>query len=461
MGNNISKHKHRAKSLVELSRENLPKAVLLLAWPIIVEMLLQSTVGIADTAMVGRLSPAAIAAVGLGNQFIMFLLTVFAAIRTGVTVLVARQIGAEDYEGANSAARQALIVTAVFGGIVAVFGLIFPAAGYRLLGASEDVVAVGIGYMKWRSLAALFACIIMVVTGILRGCGDTFTAMRVNVSVNIINIVLNWILIFGNLGFTAMGTAGAGAATMVARLIGSLVMISVLFSGRVNVKLSKNDSYKPDISVLKRLFRIGIPAGIEQILMRGAQVFFTMIVTNLGTAMYAAHQIALRADSVAFMPGFGFSVAATALVGQNLGAGQTEEAGRAGRITMYMAVGFMSTIGLILFIFARPVAMFFTNDATVIAGAISAIRVISVVMPFMAIARVTAGALRGAGDTKYVMFGTGASIWIARLGLAYFLVRYADLGLVGAWIAMGFDNTCRAIIFLWRFVKGNWKSIKI
>jgi putative MATE family efflux protein len=456
-----SQHKKRTESLIEMSRSNLPKAVLLLAWPIIVEMLLQSTVGIADTAMVGRLGPASIAAVGLGNQFVMFLLTIFAAVRTGATVLVARSIGAEDFKGANDAARQALIVTLFFGLTVAFIGVFFPEAGYRLLGAGEDVIAVGAGYMRWRALAALFACIIMVVTGILRGCGDTFTAMKVNVTVNLLNIFFNWILIFGNLGFPTMGTAGAGAATMVARLLGAGMMITVLFRGKANVQLKRSDSFRLHFPTLKRLFKIGVPAGIEQMFMRGAQIFFTMIVTNLGTAMYAAHQIVLRADSLAFMPGFGFSVAATALVGQNLGAEQPDEAKRAGNITMYMAIGLMTAVGALLFIFAKQAMMFFTDDLEVIQAGIPILKMMAFSMPFMAVARVAAGALRGAGDTKYVMWGTGASIWVARLGTAFVLVNMFNLGLFGAWIGMFADHVVRALIFFVRYLKGKWIFIKI
>jgi putative MATE family efflux protein len=453
--------KKRTSSLVEMSKENLPKAVLFLAWPIIVEMLLQSSVGIADTAMVGRLSPASIAAVGLGNQIIMLLLTVFAAVRTGATVLVARLIGAGEFEEANDAARQALIITIIFGLAVALFGVIFPEVGYRLLGAEEEVILVGASYMRYRAIAALFACITMVVTGILQGCGDTLTAMKVNVTLNLLNIIFNYLLIFGRFGFPEMGTAGAGAATMIARMVGAAMMLAVLFRGKGDIRLRVKDGFKLSKDVLKRLLNVGIPAGIEQGLMRGAQLFFTMVVTNLGTVMYAAHQIVLRADSVAFMPGFGFATAATALVGQNLGAKQPKEAEKAAHITMLMAIGLMSFVGVFLFFFATPIMKFFTNDPEVIAAGISPMRIISFSMPFMAIERVSAGALRGAGDTKYVMFGTGISIWIARLGLAYVLVNYFDMGLVGAWIGMFADHIVRAAFFFTRFKKGQWKFIRL
>ena len=164
----------RRSELARQSQENLLKAVLLLAGPVIVEMALQSTVGIADVAMVGRLSAAAIAAVGLSNQVYMIATTVFAAIRTGTTVLVARLVGAGDTEGASKAARQSLLLSVVIALALAGFGVLFPAAGMRLLGADEEVVSVGIGYMRWKALSMIPAIFCMTTTGILRGCGYSY-----------------------------------------------------------------------------------------------------------------------------------------------------------------------------------------------------------------------------------------------------------------------------------------------
>lgn len=447
--------------LARLSQENLTQAVLLLAWPVIVEMALQSAVGIADIAMVGRLGPAAIAAIGLCNQIYMLALTIFAAVRTGVTVLVARLMGADDVQGATQAARQALLISMLISFVLAALGLLFPAAGMRFLGASEDVVSVGIGYMRWKAISVIFAIIVMTTTGILRGCGDTLTSMYANTIINVLNIALNWVFIFGNLGMPAMGTAGAGFATMLARAAGCLIMLRVLFSGRASIKLTLTGSNKLHWPTIKRIMNVGIPAAVEQIMLRGAQVFFTMLITGLGTNMYAAHQIAMRADSIAFMPGFGFAVAATTLVGQNLGAQQPEEANRAGWLTMRLAIIFMLIIGVFLFTCAVPIVQFFTDEPEVIEAAVDVLRIIAFALPFVAIARVAAGALRGAGDVRYVMWGTGLSIWLARLGLAYIFVKVFDWGLTGAWLGMTADHITRATVFGYRYWKGEWKEISI
>lgn len=451
----------RRSELARRSQDNLLQAVLLLAGPVIVEMALQSTVGIADVAMVGQLSPAAIAAVGLCNQVYMLALTVFAAIRTGTTVLVARLVGAGDVKGANLAARQSLLLSLLVAFVLAAFGILFPAAGMRLLGAGPDVIEVGIGYMRWKAISVVFAIILLMATGILRGCGDTLTSMYANVTVNVVNIALNWVFIFGNFGMPAMGAAGAGFSTMIARAIGAAIMMAVLLKGRSSVKVTLRGDNHINWPVLQRVLNIGLPAAGEELMMRGAQIIFTMIITSLGTFMYAAHQIALRAESISFMPGFGFAVAATTLVGQNLGARQPEVARRAGWLTMKLAFVFMSTMGVLLFFFAEPIVGFFTDEPIVIEAGAQVLRIMAFAQPFMAVARVAAGALRGAGDTKYVMFGTGISIWVARLSLAFFCVKVLDWGLVGAWIGMFADQATRAVLFGIRYYAGNWQHIQV
>ncbi|NLW16449.1 MAG: MATE family efflux transporter [Firmicutes bacterium] len=276
---NLQKAEGRSE-LARRSQENLLKAVLLLAGPVIVEMAMQSTVGIADVAMVGRLSPAAIAAVGLCNQIYMLALTVFAALRTGTTVLVAHMVGADDIEGANLAARQSLILALIIAFVLAGIGVMFPAAGMQLLGAEPDVIEVGIGYMRWKAISVIFAILLMIATGILRGCGDTLTSMYANATVNIINIALNWVFIYGKLGMPAMGAAGAGFSTMIARAVGAAIMMAVLVKGRSSVRVTWRGDNRINWPILKRVLNIGLPAAGEQAMMRGAQVFFTSIITS-------------------------------------------------------------------------------------------------------------------------------------------------------------------------------------
>lgn len=452
---------NRKSRLAQLAKENLSQAVWLLAWPVIVEMLLQSTVGIADIAMVGRLSPAAIAAVGLSNQIYMLFLVVFEAVRTGTTVLISRLVGAHDLDLAAHAARQSLLLAVLLSVPLAVLGLAFPDWGLRLLGAAPEVIEVGIGYFRFKALSILFAVLLLVVTGILRGAGETRTAMKVNVTVNLLNIGLNYLLIYGNFGFPALGAAGAGAATMLARAVGAGLMLRVLFSGQSDICVGWRGNYLPDLGILKRLLNVGGPAAVERAMLRGAQLIFTGVITSLGTTVYAAHQIALRAESISFMPGFGFAVAATTLVGQNLGAGQPKVARAAGNLAQRLCILVMGSMGVLFFIFARPIVTFFTPDAAVIEQGIVALRIIALAQPAMAMARTSTGALRGAGDTRFVMWLTGISIWTVRLGLAFALVRWLGLGLAGAWIAMSGDQLVRGLVSYWRFRSSRWETIEV
>ncbi|MFP4457947.1 MAG: MATE family efflux transporter, partial [Clostridia bacterium] len=460
---NIKNKEHipedKKSKLAKMSEENLMKAVLMLAWPVIIEMLMHSSVGIADTAMVGRLGAASIAAIGLGNQLVMFGTTLFAAVRTGATVLVARLTGAGDREGARQAARQALLLGTVMGIALASVLFLFPEQGLRFLGAKPEVIEVGIGYLRYRAIAMIFAIITMTVTSILRGLGDTKTAMYVNASVSLTNVVLNYLFIFGIGIFPRMGTAGAGFASMLARIVGSIAMVWVLTTGKSYIKVSIAKIKGFHKETVKRMLSVGIPAGIESIMLRGAMMGFTMIVANLGTNLYAAHQVGLRIDSVAFMPGFGFSVAATTLVGQNLGAKQPDEARRAGNATIMMGAAFMGAVGVVIFIFARQFMWVFTDVEEVINAGAEVLRIMAFALPFMGIARVAAGGLRGAGDTTFVMGATGLSIWLTRIALAYVLVNFFDLGLPGAWIGMSADHLLRAVIFFFRWSKGKWAEI--
>lgn len=458
-----SLEKGKKSKLAQMSQDNLMKAVFILAWPVIIEMLLNSTVGIADTAMVGRLQNAsvAIAAIGLSNQLVMFSTTLFAAIRTGATVLVARLAGAGDLEGAKKAAGQALLIGSIVGVVFASFFLFFPRVGVRFMGAEPEVVEMAVSYLRFRAVAMIFGIITMTITSILRGLGDTKIAMYVNVTVSLLNVGLNYLFIFGPSVFPEMGTAGAGFASMLARMVGATIMLWVITSGRsiIKIDLKKIGGFHKE--TIMRMLRVGIPAGVESIMLRGAMMGFTMIVANLGTEMYAAHQVALRVDSVAFMPGFGFAIAATTLVGQNLGAKQPDIARRAGNITMILSGVFMGAVALAIFIFAERFVWFFTDVPEVIAAGSQVLRIMAFTLPFMGIARVAAGGLRGAGDTSFVMWGTGISIWLTRIMLAYVLVNFFNLGLPGAWIGMAFDNLLRAVLFFVRWTKGRWQEIEV
>lgn len=444
------------------ARDDLRGQVLKLAWPAIVENLLHTMVGIVDTAMVGRLGSASLAAVGLGNQIFNIGLTVFAALATGSTAIVARYIGAAEPKKAGQVARQSLTLGLFVSGSVMVL-LLLSARGLLglLFGRSEALVLnMAAGYVRIVASALILNYFLIVINAILRGAGDTKTPMRITALVNVINILGNTVFIYGFGPIPALGVAGAALGTAIAQGCGGILALGVLLRNPVlNVKLT--DSFKPDFLIIRRIANIGVPAGLEQGMMRIGQLVYTMIVSSLGTVSYAAHQVALNAESFSFMPGAGFATASTTLVGQNLGAGRPEDAEAAGKITRNLAVGVMSAMGLVFLIAPRYFVGIFSKDLEVIELATVCLRLVAVAQPSLAIWMVLAGGLRGAGDTRAIMKVVAVCFLLIRVGLAYLLALRLGLGLIGAWIAMVSDLFLRGILIQRRFNRGKWKKIEV
>jgi putative MATE family efflux protein len=433
-----------------------------LAGPLIAERLLQSIVDAADMAMVGRVGAASVAAVGLSNQISMIATSVFDAIRVGTMAVVARRIGAGKYDEAQQTLRQSLLIAAVLGAISFLVFWVYAEGSLRLMGAQEDVVAQGVRYFWWKGLSLLFEFATMTFAASLRGAGDTRLPMYVGVMVNLVNVAGNYLLIGGNYGFPRMGTEGAGVATAFARLTGMLMIILLTSLGSNPLNKWLKGSFRPDKEALGTVLRIGLPASGERLTLRGAQILYTRAIAGLGTDAYAAHQIALRIESISLTIGFSFGAATTTLVGQYLGFGDKGKSEASARKAEKIATLAMGCAGLVLFFGASSVVrLFIPDNAAVTRMGTAVLRIVAVAQPFMAVNHVLAGGLRGAGDTKWAMYITGASAWFVRVVFTYLLVAVCGLGLNGAWYAMVADLVVRAILFRWRFGTGKWKEIAV
>ncbi len=443
------------------SEGNLTLTVWRLAWPIIVEMMLMTLVGIVDMAMVGSLGPAAIAATGIGGQVVMFSTTAFVAIRTGTTALVARHIGAGEKEEAELIARQSVVMSAFISILNFVLLNLFAEGALKLLGAAPEVISLGATYIRYRAIGMVFDIFTMIFNAILRGIGDTKTPMVVNSVISLVNPVLNYIFIFGNFGAPKMGVGGAALASSIAMIIGFFISVYIVTSGGKAIQLSIRDDYSINWPQIKRVLNIGIPAMIEQLSMRGAQMFYTMILTSLGTVVYAAHQVAIRAESLSFLPGMGLGMAATTLVAQNLGAKEPERAERGGYTARNLGLVFASFMGIVFFFFPEFFVRIFSQDSDVIREGANVLRMVAIAQPSTATNLILAGSLRGAGDTRWVTYITAFSVWFIRLTVAYYCVFVLHWGLVGAWMGMIADIIIRSILLSWRFARGKWKTLKV
>lgn len=460
---------------LETNRE-IRGMVMRLAWPAITEMFLNTLVQFVDTAMVGSLGAVAIAAVGVSQTPMWMLMGIFAALGVGSTALVARFVGGKKLEDANQVARQSLFVGVLLALAVTVlfqyFGHYIPTA----MGAEPEVIPAATMYLRIISLAFALHFSMFILTGVLRGAGDTKTPMRVNALANVINIVLNFLLIFPTrelvldlplvptieivMPGAGLGIQGAAIGTALARAVAGVIVLYILFSGRRGVKINLLP-LRFDWGIIRRIFRIGLPASGERLIMSSGHMFFTMIVLGLGTAQYAAHHLAIVAESVSYMPGFGFSMAATTLVGQGLGAGRPKFAQSSGFTTWKMGALTMCGMGVIFFVFPKHLIMIFNRDPEIIEYGAMCLRMVAVAqLPFSA-AMVLTGALRGAGDTVWPLIIAATGMWPVRLGLALLFVKVLGLGLFGAWAAMVIDLWVRGIITFLRFQSGRWQHIKV
>jgi putative MATE family efflux protein len=449
-------------SIEELAQNEslLNKRIWTLAWPAMLELLLMSLFGMIDMVMVGNINEQSLAAVGLSNQPTQLALAVFQALNVGSTALVARFIGAGDKEKAKAAVRQSLVLVLIMGTAISILGFIFAGDVVAFMGAEPDVLPLGTVYFQIISVGWIFTTISMGMAAVLRGVGDTMTPMRYNIISNSLNVLGNYILIYGKLGFPAMGVAGAALSTTITRGIAAIMALYAIYKPGSSIGLSLKDNYRFDKDLLKRLLNVGLPSAAEQLLLRTGQLVFVRTVASLGTSVIAAHQIVLNVFSISFTPGMAFGMAATTLVGQSLGARRPDIAERCGyearRIGMYIAM----SMAVVFFFFGSYIADLFTNEPDIIAMAATSMKIIAVIQPMQSTQFILAGALRGAGDTRWPLYSSFIGIWGIRIVLAKLFIEMG-WGLVGAWLAQGCDQIFRSIFIYSRYKTGHWKKIRV
>lgn len=434
-----------------------------LAWPSIVEQLLVMAVGMVSTMFVGQLSREALVAVGLINMLVMFIQSVFAALSTGTTVLVARLTGEQDPDGVNLTVSQSLVLAVVTSIFSAILCFIFAdqLLSVFLGNAEPGVVAEARKYFMITIISLPFMMISIIMGGALRGAGDTKTPMYSAGLANIINVLASYVLIFGFAGIEARGITGAAEAVVISRGFGLIVIIYALFAGKCVLKPKLERLFKLDMPIIRKILFVGLPASMEQVIMQGGFLVMQLIVIWMGTLEAAVYQIGMSVNSLAFMPVFGFALSATTLVGQNLGAKDPEKAERCGLQTMYVSVALISVIGILMFVFSNELASLYSSDPEVIELGARVIRIFAVAEPSLAVMNVMSAVLRGAGDIRFIMFTSIGSIWGIRIFLSYFLEVFFGMGIIGMWYAIFIDLSVRAFVYWMRFRAGKWKLIRI
>jgi len=444
-----------------LTKKEIRNIVWALSAPTLVEMFLVSLTGMADMIQVGRVGAAAITSVGLTNQPMMLLQSVFQALNVGTTALVARFIGMGKPDDASDTLRQTIAVTILLGMLISLFA--GTAAPYILtfMGAKPDVIAVGTPYFRVVGYGFIFNAVAMAIASALRGAGDTKTPMTVNLFSNGVNVLFNWILIWGKFGFPKWGVFGAGVATTFSRFVACVWFFYLAVKGERSIRLDLRERYMPDWDILKRIYNIGLPAAIEQFVLRTGQVMFAKVVSSLGTVTFAAHQVGMNILSLTFMPGQAFATAATTLVGQYLGMERPDDAERCANTSRNMGLSIGVFMAAIFLFAGKYIAMLYTNDMNVVLVSALVLKIYAFAQPAQSTQFILAGGLRGGGDTKYPLYSTAVGMWLGRVVLGWFFVNVVHLGLAGAWLGMAMDQLARGFLISLRFKSGKWKTIEV
>ena len=453
---------------IPLSTRALHGNVWRLAWPSVLAMLLQTFNSLMDTFFVGHLpnGAQALAATGIGGSVQFLLVSLSMGVAVGTTALVARFTGAKDSDSAVRAAGQSLTLATLL-------GLLFGIAAYAGRDAMVDVLLNGRNnpeaarlcteFLSAALLASVPLFVLNAIQGAFRGLGDTRTPLLITGGMIAVHISCNALLIYGNLGFPRLGVQGAGIALAASLYVGAGLFLLALSRQAVLKDAMRRRHLRLQWEWAERILRIGIPAAVQALIRTLSMMSFTGMLARAaeGAAGVAALQIGIRAEAIAFMPGFGYSVAASALVGQSLGAKDAERAERYGWAATAQAMGVMVGMAILFLACAVPITHLFTGDVLVQRLGADYLRINAVCEPFLALGMVLTGALQGAGDTVRPTYITIFTMWIIRIPLAWGLIFGLHLNAHGAWLSMTVTTIVGGLMTAWLFRSGRWKRLKV
>ena len=443
-------------------RGNVWTTVWWLAWPSLITMVLQTANGLIDGLFVGRLGKDALAAVGTASQAMMVLMSISMAAGVGASALVARFVGAGEMDDAEHAARQSFLLAIIMS---IAFGVPAYLTGRQLLawmGATGEALRLGTLYLDIQLLGVTPFFIMMILTGIYRGLGDTRTPLIVMLIATAVSLAGDYVLIFGVGPFPRLGVAGAGIATLTSRVIAMTLFMA--FLPKTHLPRCLRGCWLPSLSWFARILNIGMPAALQGLLRTGALMTYFRILGLTPEATYAiaALTIGLRMEALAFMPGMAFSVAATSMVGQNLGARQADRAEKGAWAATWQGIWVMGAMGLAFIVFSHDIAhRFAPDDPKVVALAASYLWLNGLTEGFLAMGMILTGALQGAGETRLPSAATIITLWFIRLPLTYYLAITQHLGAWGAWAAMSGSTMLNGLAILAVFKLSKWKEIEV
>lgn len=420
-------------------------------------------VGFSDTLLTGRyLGPAHLAAIGQMAYIMWLLNNLYVAIDTGALAVVARLIGAGDRPGARRAANQAFVLGMVLAGAMTALGLMFVGPLVGLMGLDAEPSALATRYLRILLPVLPAMMLLSVGNACLRGAGDTVPGLICMGVMNVVNLALSWSLVRGWGPLPALGWDGVAIGAAAGYGVGGVLMGLLLVAGRSGLHLRPR-WMRPDAELLRRILSVGLPATLDVMTILGCQFWFKWIVNQLGSLAAAAHGVAISIESLGYLPGTAFQVAAATLAGQHLGAGDRRLARHSVLVSCAAGCAVMTTAGIVFFTAAGPLArLFISSDEAAIAVQTAALlRIVAVAMPALAVHMVLTGALRGSGDTRWPLLFSLLGMLAVRIPAAYLLTQVFGWGVAGAWYAMAADLYVRCFLVVFRFAHGGWQRVGV
>lgn len=451
---NISKDKQFYKQAIKI------------AWPSVLESFFIALAGMIDTIMVSALGSYAISAIGLTNQPKFIALTVFIAVNTAISALIARRRGQEDKKGANEVFLTAFTINIILCVFITAIFLFYIEDIIRLSGSNADTHDDAVRYLRIIITGQVFNIIAMTINSAQRGSGNTKIAFTTNLVSSAVNIMFNFLLINGNLGFPAMGIQGAAIATVAGTIVASIMSFISLYNrnSMIQVKYIYKHKIKPTMESLKSIFNLSYTIFLESIMMRIGFLATALTSAKLGTDIFAAQNAASNYLNIAFSFADGMQVAAIALSGRALGADKKDVAIK--YVHVCQRIGFMISIiiSVVLFVFGENLMQLFFNpdtQAQLIEYGLQMTKYIMVIVLLQISQIIYGGALRSGGDVKFALYSTIISVSIVRTAATLILVNVFNMGLHGIWIGILVDQLLRYILLHYRFKTGRWTEITI
>ncbi len=440
----------------ELARLSPSRAALELAWPGIIEQSVSAVGTAAVFAFVGQLGATATAGVGAASQFLFLLFPVWRSLAIGTIAVVSRRMGEGRPAEAADATRQSLILGAAASLVFGVGFVIFAAPLLRLLGAADDVVAIGAPFLAVIGGTSGAATVALIGTSAMRAAGDMRTPMYLALASVVAAVALAYLFI-DVLGIGPMGSAYASSIVWVLNV---LVVVALLLRGVAGLSIA-GGPWRLTRPTMRTIFAISLPSGLESATFSFGILTLSFLVFRLGTEDVAAHQIISQIETFSFFPCIGFAAAASALVGQALGMSDPERARRAGWAAAGMALVWATAAGITFLVVPSLLLGIFTISGAVVMAGVGALAVVGIGQPAQAVIFARGGALRGAGDTRYPLIVSLVNWFVVRLPLAYVFAFVFGLGLTGIWLGVTIDYFVRAALLAARFRSGAWARVKV